>query len=314
MINNRRVSIATGSLNRLEALRQSLSTWLRTTEPDEIVIVDWNNPIPLQESLKDFDDSRIKISRVIDQSYWQWSKCHNLELQLVSGDILLRLDNDCLLGKDFFDRHPLDPGVFYAGYWDRVPADSHDKIHLAGTVYAYRADLLAINGYNERLVHYGYDDDDLYDRLVKSGLRRLDVDLSTLDHIAHSDQDRLKNIRISPSLSRVTDGMDVATRRLRLTMMNMDSAKRKPWSSRDKMTTWQNDGRSNYVVSGGTSEDDEESIRCCLETPRRFLDSKSKTIFAFGRDLDVSDESLCSLFERTRIMSGLASKANNTEG
>ena len=87
MIDGQRLSIATGSLNRLEHLKQSLSTWLIAPEPDEIVVVDWGNEIPLQESLREFNDSRIVIARAEGQRHWQMSKVNNLELLLASATI-----------------------------------------------------------------------------------------------------------------------------------------------------------------------------------------------------------------------------------
>ena len=85
MINGQRLTLTTGSLDRLEHLRKSLATWLAHPEPDEIVIVDWDNEVPLLRSLSDFTDPRIIVARAEGQKYWHNSKCHNLELQLATG-------------------------------------------------------------------------------------------------------------------------------------------------------------------------------------------------------------------------------------
>ena len=246
MINNQRLSITTGSLDRLKPLKLSLATWLDSPVPDEIVIVDWGNEIPLRESLAEFDDPRIIIARAEEQRYWQNSKCHNLELQLASSEQFLRLDNDYLLKPTFFDRHELKKGYFFSGNWKNVPIEVDDKRNLAGALYSYRSDVFAINGYNERLIHYGCDDDDLYDRLVAGGLKRYDIDLSTLDHIPHSDRQRYAKLEIAPKLpcpmasapQQVKDGIDSRIK-YNLTQMSKAIASNSPWTANDQMTKWQ---------------------------------------------------------------------------
>jgi N-terminal domain of galactosyltransferase len=245
MINNQRLSITTGSLDRLEPLKRSLATWLDSPVPDEIVIVDWGNEIPLHESLRMFEDSRIVIARAEDQRYWLNSKCHNLELQLASGEQLLRLDNDYLLKPTFFERHLLKEGCFFCGNWKTVPVEMDDKRNLAGALYAHVSDVLAINGYNERLIHYGCDDDDLYDRLAEGGLRRLDMDLSTLDHIPHSDNRRYARLEIAPKLPRPMSGTPQQVRdkidsriKYNLTQMSKAIASSSPWTTNDRMSRW----------------------------------------------------------------------------
>ena len=256
MIDGQRLSIATGSLNRLEHLKQSLSTWLIAPEPDEIVVVDWGNEIPLQESLREFNDSRIVIARAEGQRHWQMPKVNNLELLLASGERLLRTDNDCLLGTSFFEKHALDDGCFFAGNWKTVQNKEADKSNLAGTIYIHTADALSVNGYNERLIHYGHDDDDLYERLVRKGLKRLDIDLSTLEHLPHSDQQRYERLKIA---SRVPHPHEKSPKAIHdkiagqvkhnLIQMNKSIAKSQPWTSRDSMTKWKIERISpNYIV------------------------------------------------------------------
>ena len=195
MVNGQRLTLTTGSLDRLEHLQRSLATWLKHLELDEVIVVDWGNEVPLLQCLNTFTDPRVVVARAEGQEHWHNSKCHNLELQLASGEQVLRLDSDYLLGPNFFRRHELRSGCFFAGNWQQVAA-SDDKRHLSGAVYAYKSDLLAVNGYNERLRHYGREDDDLYDRLVARGLKRVDLDLSTLDHIPHSHVQRYEHLKI----------------------------------------------------------------------------------------------------------------------
>jgi len=254
MISGQRLSITTGSLNRLEPLRQSLATWLSHPEPDEVIIVDWGNRIPLLESLHDFIDPRIIIARAENQKFWHNSKCHNLELQLTSSEQLLRLDSDCLLGPTFFEKHVLENDCFFAGDWQDIPIEIDDKRNLTGTLYVHVSDVRAVNGYNERLAHYGYEDDDLYHRLAAKGLKRNNIDLSTVEHISHSDAQRYENLEIASQLPHPTASKQIREKiafnvKRNLTQMSRTIATNSPWTTRDHMTEWRTQKMSsNYYI------------------------------------------------------------------
>jgi hypothetical protein len=243
-VNGHSVSVTTGCMNRRDFLVRTLPTWTLSAVPNEILIVDWSSA----ESLRDLIvvDPRIVVVRVVGQEFWQNSKCHNLEFRLARGGIVLRLDSDYLLGPNFFPRHPLASGSFYAGNWETVLAS--DKKSLSGTLYVHRADLFKVNGYNERLSGYGQEEDDLYDRLSDSGLRRLDVDLDTLDHIPHDDSLRYKNIRVGCDVSKLFQDKlktlsfherDVMkTERLFLIDMSKKMRYAQLWGASDRMSRW----------------------------------------------------------------------------
>jgi hypothetical protein len=239
MVGKHRLSITTGCLNRADFLRQSLITWLQAPEPDEIVIVDWGNLVPLEETLASFKDSRLVFARVLDQPTWKNSKCHNLEVELASGELLLRLDSDYLLKDDFFAKHPVAEGRFYAGNWKPWVGDV-EKCSLAGSLYAFKADILLVNGYNERLVYYGCEDDDLFERMSTAGLNRIDVDFSTLKHISHPDRLRYENLEIASGLRRFDEHevYNEALKKLHLVDRSRVIAGKKPWSKSDHRTSW----------------------------------------------------------------------------
>jgi hypothetical protein len=130
-----------------------------------------------------------------------------------------RLD---VLERDFFHKHALTPEVFYCGNWRRARVDN--ERHLTGVLYVQKRHLLGVNGYNERIVTYGYEDDDLFERLERSGLTRRDIDLDTVHHIPHDDLLRTRH-------------QDVANLYLE-TERNKALAHSRPWSAADRMTGW----------------------------------------------------------------------------
>jgi hypothetical protein len=232
MINGRKITITTGSKNRLDHLRQALSTWLTLTEVDSIIIVDWESTIPLHDALADFQDPRLHIVRALNQPFWCNAKCHNLELQLVGNTgLLLRLDNDTLVHKNFFTHHPFLENSFYAVSWPHVLGD---KKNLAGTLFIEAAHLSKINGYNERLIHYGCEDDDLYTRLNMAGFTWRMCNIDVLEHIPHDDISRLEHLQITndPSISKSH------INRAQLTALSQNLALNQPWTCTDRRTLW----------------------------------------------------------------------------
>jgi hypothetical protein len=184
------VSVVCGVKDRAEHLALSLPTWLVCPEVSEVVVVDWSSKEPL--SLP--PDPRILHVRVEGQRYWHASRCHNLGVRLATSESVLRLDADVLMLQAFFRLHPRQPGHFWHVDYGDVRAG--DEIHLAGVVYASRADVLAAGGYNERLRVYGVEDDDLVARLSRR-CRPLAVDVRQLHHIPHGDDLRVVNQPIS---------------------------------------------------------------------------------------------------------------------
>lgn len=265
MISGNTVSITTGSMNRLAHLRMVLPSWLALPEVDEILIVDWGSEPALLESLQDFTDPRICIARVAGRRYWENARCHNLEFRLASGDWLLRLDNDHLLREDFFRSHIVEPGVFYAGNWRPWAEGRDEKRNLSGILLVERNALFHVNGYNERLIHYGVEDDDVYERLTAFGVERRDLVPETAEHIHHADIERYKNLRLAAEHPEFVDdrnrrwderidNMTAVKRRIR--EISLDINRRSPWTVTDRMTSWvcHTIDRRVVMVEEGTDE------------------------------------------------------------
>jgi hypothetical protein len=237
MLNDKKLAITTGSMNRLGNLLRTLPTWLALPEPDHVVIVDWGSSIPINSCLRQLDDPRIMVAEVMEQSSWHHSKCHNLEFQIASRlgcEFVLRLDNDCLLQSNFLAAHPLDDDTFYAVNCHSVPPEMDDKRNLCGTLFTKIHDFFRVGGYNERLIHYGYEDEDLYLRLERSGLLWRNCDLASINHIPHDDISRLENSSID-----LQKFNNLASLKKLLIAKNRMGAFLKPWTSADLATQWQ---------------------------------------------------------------------------
>ena len=185
------VSLVTCCMNRNHNLVRALGSWLAHPQISEIVIVDWNSTPGIAASLAEagIDDARIRILRIEDEPRWVLSYAFNAGFRMARYDRVLKADADIVLAPDFFDRNPLEPGQFIAGNWRQASAGQE---FVNGFFYTHRADLAAVNGFNEYITSYGWDDDDLYDRMVAAGSTRHDVAPDTVTHLDHDDDARMK--------------------------------------------------------------------------------------------------------------------------
>lgn len=100
--------------------------------------------------------------------------------------LILKLDADSVIFKDFFIKHPLksNESIFYSGNW-RIAKDENST-HLNGLLFCPSNALIKSGGYNEKLKDYGYDDTSLYEKLLKDGYTRKDINQDFAQHIPHS--------------------------------------------------------------------------------------------------------------------------------
>lgn len=184
------VSIAAVCMNRQSTLKRALAAWRKVKHVDEIVVVDWGSQPPLQPIIASANDPRIRLVRVNGEPEWVLSRAYNIAMRVASRSNIIRTDCDYKIHPDFVSVHRLrTPGVknhsFFAGNY--LLARNPNEVHLNGAVYIQRADFFRVGGYDERIQTYGWDDEDLYSRLDKSGVRRKNVSYDHISHIKHSD-------------------------------------------------------------------------------------------------------------------------------
>lgn len=180
------ISIFTALKNRTETFQEALKTWIVQEFIDEIIIVDWGSDESIISLINNYQNGKILLAVVPDQPKWILSHAYNLAARLTTKDKILKIDADVKILPGFFEKHPLEIGSFYSGNW-RTARDENEQ-RLNGTLYIKREDFFSVNGFNEFIKSYGWDDTDLYQRLVNEGLKRYDFDFDTLYHIPHEDR------------------------------------------------------------------------------------------------------------------------------
>lgn len=183
------VSLVTCSMNRTENLLRALPSWLQHDEAQEVVIVDWSSTEPVVDALRreGLDDARLKVVRMNDQPRWILSYAYNIGFRCASCEEILKADADIVLSPDFFRRNGLRKGSFIAGDYRKVEPGQE---YINGFFYVHREHIMAVKGFNEYIITYGWDDDELYGRLEANGLERVCVDIGTISHLEHDDTAR----------------------------------------------------------------------------------------------------------------------------
>jgi glycosyltransferase involved in cell wall biosynthesis len=207
-----KISICVTSMNRLHHLAQTLPQNLadnRSYPNLEIVLLDYNSSDGLEgwarAHLGDWIEAgRLVYFKTTEPAHFKRSHARNLAIRLASGDIVCTVDADNFTGRGFahyvnerFNR--------YSGIYLRPDFDgTHIRLRDAfGRICMRRDDFLKVEGYDERLVEYGYEDVDLCARLEKLPLKATFIeDDRFLRYISHSNIERVGN---GPILSQVAE-------------------------------------------------------------------------------------------------------------
>lgn len=183
-----KVSIIIPVKGRLEHLKQVLPTVLKQSHTDfEVIIVDYNCPDKTFEYVREnFNDERIVLCKAnVKENEWSLSAARNYGFKQSdpNAPVVLFLDADAMLGEDFLKEALLRlvDGSFMNG-WGFGDG--------TGCCLMWRRDFVSINGYNEELKSWGWEDIELYKRLEDN----LHIEMRSfpccLETIKHGDEIR----------------------------------------------------------------------------------------------------------------------------
>jgi hypothetical protein len=121
------------------------------------------------------------VIRVENQEIFDGAIARNVGARYASRNYLLFVDSDVrIIGRlDLFSK--LNVSSFSRGDFSATGE------HTFGTLLVAKTNFERVNGYNELMSGWGYEDDDLYRRLKELGLRETTFPYLSLEHISHSD-------------------------------------------------------------------------------------------------------------------------------
>ena len=230
-------SILTCCMNRNKNLKIALPTWLACPSVDEIVIVDWSSDEKVQDIIPEYTNGKkIKIIRAEGQARWILSWAFNLGSKFISYDGLAKIDADVLITPDFFLEHELSGNEFYHGSW-RV-ARTDNELHLNGQLLCRTKDFHEVNGYHEGITSYGWDDDDLYGRLIQKGLEEAYIDNNKIHHLVTKNIDRSAGQDEFSEVAATSTDKELGQILFDETMKNRKWAIKNPWPKDAPHKNW----------------------------------------------------------------------------
>jgi glycosyltransferase involved in cell wall biosynthesis len=204
------ISICTQLLDWNFAFKYAFPTWLKFP-CDEIIVFDWGcGKESAYDVIKQYNDSRIKFIKGIDNIPYNFSIARNIAIKAAKNDLIFFVDSDVKILNNI----PIElikPNDFMQGCPLIGTPEPNEKIYkynlmgkylglyknsLSGTCIFWKKHFEQINGYHEFMRGWGFDDEDFYTRLIKLGINRIDFPNNLLQHIHHNDNDRVKNFRI----------------------------------------------------------------------------------------------------------------------
>lgn len=197
------VSLAAVCMGRHDTVKKTAPAWLAVEGVKEIVVVDWSSDPPLEPTIRSIPGGeRIKIIRVNSEPRWVLSRAYNLAINATRYSHIIRTDCDYHIDPGFVKAHS---GImeetseeakkrgkhYFAGNYNL--ARNENEVHLNGAVFIKRKDFLDVGGYDERIQTYGWDDEDLYQRLGTAGFEKLNISYDHVSHVSHDNTGRAQS-------------------------------------------------------------------------------------------------------------------------
>ena len=193
------VGIASVSMNREDNLIQCLPTWL-DSGAETIHILDWNSNIDLEQLIRSKFGSleNAKFLRVDNNKPWILTHAFNIVLSSLKTDFIAKFDSDHKCKNKIFEELKLEKGNFYRfNFLDNMPGTN-------GAFISCKDILEKANFFDERIVTYGWDESDLFERIQNFTNSIKFLDPSYISHLPHTKQKRIEsqNISIESRLSK----------------------------------------------------------------------------------------------------------------
>jgi len=210
------ISLCTVCMNRTAHLKETL---LRNIEHNigyphlEYVLLNYGSKDELHDWVLDSFDrylqsGLLKYYRTQTPEVFKMSHAKNMAFRRATGDILCSIDADNYTGEGFaayvnrvFAR---EANVFMAPPWIDAQKKWWD---VQGRLCLWKEDFYRFRGYDEAFIDYGYEDQDLKERLQRAGRRKAVIrNVKYLQAISHSH-----SLRMADGLSRRTVGIVLMT-------------------------------------------------------------------------------------------------------
>lgn len=198
-----KISFCTVCMNRLHHLKQTLPKNINDNlgyGNIEFVLLNYNSKDDLDEWVKSemqeyIDSGILTYYKTTEPESFHMSHSKNVVARCATGDIICNIDADNFTGEGFAD---YTNKMFYENDNIFLTTDTYHSIRdCYGRICIKKKDFYKSCGYDENMESYGFEDNDLKNRLQLLSLTKVYItDRSFLSAISHQDTERLKNDKI----------------------------------------------------------------------------------------------------------------------
>ncbi len=207
------ITFCTVVMNRLEHLKYTLCSNIENNKFSnvEFLILDYNSTDGCQDWIlstfkKEILSGIVSYYKTNQPSSFHRSHSKNMAFRLAKANLICNMDADNFSGPNFaryilntFSKNNNINNIFITTTSRRF--DSNKKKHLLtgdtdviGRIVIKKNDFLAVGGYDERFISYGFEDFDLINRLELNGLIRITIKKPAfLKAIKHPNFIRISN-------------------------------------------------------------------------------------------------------------------------
>lgn len=197
------LSYCTVCMNRLSHLQQTLPFNLEENndfDNVQFVVLDYNSKDGLEAWVKADLADYIKSGKLIyyknnDAEQFHRSHSRNMAFRLANADLLCNVDADNMVLRQYTE--------FILGCFEQEPdifvtADTTGTHYfvrdVVGRICCRKEDFFQVQGFDETMSGYGFEDNDLISRLERMGKKRVIIEnIDLLSAIKHQDVDRVEN-------------------------------------------------------------------------------------------------------------------------
>lgn len=143
-------------MNRTNDLIESIQLFDKISWVDDIYIIDFSSDIPIEKNLLPSIDKPLNIFRIENEQRWWLGRAYNAGFNIIKSDYILKLDADALIKIDSFNE---------LNYCEHELIVFTNNQNDKGNFIIKKQLLDSVNGFNEYIKHWGYDDIDLINRI-----------------------------------------------------------------------------------------------------------------------------------------------------
>jgi len=223
-----KIAFITACMGRLSHLKMTLQKNIK----DNIInypnckfyLLDYNSKDGLEKWVlinmqKYIDTNKLVYLKNTDAKFFRFAHSRNQLIRSVDydTDVIVNLDADNYTGFGFakYISETLKPNRFMVGClfngktFDPI-GYSDTLLGTYGRIAVRKNELQKINGYDESFKDWGFEDSDLYLRLMNNKLKYDTISVNYLHSIPHSDEERTKNTE-NNNVGKIKDNYDYFT-------------------------------------------------------------------------------------------------------